>query len=240
MKKTILLSVAACFVACSIHANFGAGALGLKSELFPDENPSLNLPAGFNAKSTVVSSNRGGGVWEEGNMLFALGYGFPNFGKTLLKSTYIDETDAKITGFGPMHFRFEYALSETWGIGFSSNFNTYGIEYDYDDYNSLGQPVVYHWSEKITGINFLVRFNKHWAAGSKADIFSGTGLGYAYNKWTYKTDDPDYTNESWVFPIPVGFETTIGVRIFFTDNFAGYIEAGWAKSILQAGVCYKL
>lgn len=233
MKKINVLCIAGALFAGTLFAT------PLKTKKSP-------LKGEYKITDLSVAKKKKGGNWEEGNMIFCIGYGFPNFGKSLL-SAGEDPTisDWKATGFGPMHFRFEYALSETWGIGLSSNFNKFG--YDYNDvvttYDASGNPTgtaTYNYAYNWTSINFLVRFNKHWAAGSKADIFSGTGLGYNYRKISFKSDDPDAIEESFTNPIPVGFESTIGVRIFFTPNFAGYIEAGWAKDILQAGVCYKI
>lgn len=225
-------------------------------------NPVTKTPGlsfGYNpVQAKVVQMNNAfapkkkkGGVWQEGDMVFCLGYGFPNLGKSILKANEgIDgQTNYKATGFGPMHFRFEYALSETWGIGMSSNFNTFGDKWTESGTNSVyntttgnydNVPYSYDYSDKVTSVNILVRFNKHWAAGSKADIFSGTGIGYNLFKDTYKSTDPNSTNASFNFPIPVGFESTVGVRIFFSDNLGMYIEGGWAKDIIQGGVVYKL
>lgn len=233
MKKTHFLCAAVLFAGSLLATPI---SMKKKSPLIQDHKENISM----------MPKKKKGGNWEEGNMLFAIGYGFPNFGKSLL-SAGEDPTisDWKATGFGPMHFRFEYALSETWGIGLSSNFNKFG--YSYHDavatYDSVGNPngtATYEYDYNWTSINFLVRFNKHWAAGSKADIFSGTGIGYNYRKIAFKSDDPNAVEESFTNPIPVGFESTIGVRIFFTPNIAGYIEAGWAKDILQAGLCYKI
>lgn len=194
--------------------------------------------------SLSLAKKKSGGNWEEGNMIFCVGYGFPNIGKSLLKAeeSYLNY---KATGFGPMHFRFEYALSEQWGIGLSSNFNKFGYNYDEDvqtGTDGSGNPIYtrYNYQFDWTSVNFLVRFNKHWAAGSKADIFSGTGVGYNHRSIKWTTNDPNYTDDEIGQVLPIGFEWTIGVRIFFTPNIAGYIEAGWAKDILQAGLCYKI
>jgi hypothetical protein len=231
MKKLNAL----CIAAALLTGNLFAAPVSIK------KNPQL----GHNKISNLAfAKKKKGGNWEEGNMLFALGYGFPNFGKTLLTASE-DEINWKATGFGPMHFRFEYALSETWGIGLSSNFNKFG--YSYDDQSQTGvdangNPVytTYNYKYDWTAINFLVRFNKHWAAGSRADIFSGTGIGYNHRVIKYTSTDPNAVEESFDNILPIGFESTIGVRIFFTPNIAGYIEAGWAKDILQAGICYKI
>ena len=36
--------------------------------------------------------------------------------------------------------------------------------------------------------------------------------------------------------IPLGFESTIGLRYLFTDNIGAYMELGWSKSLMQFGV----
>lgn len=197
-----------------------------------------------NMRNALTPKKKKGGVWQEGDMLFAVGYGFPNMGKSVFKSaTGLD--NFKATGIGPMHFRFEYALSESFGIGLSSNFNKFG--YSYDDtwvtgYDVNGNPIntTYNYAYDWTALNVLIRFNKHWQAGSKADIFSGAGFGYSYRKIKFSSTDPDAIVTSYKNAIPVGFEWTIGVRIFFTDAFGAYVEAGYAKDIIQVGVCYKI
>jgi hypothetical protein len=240
MKQIFALCISCTLVIGGLKAN-PTHAFGARVGMNPTSN------AGFD-HSLNAPKKRKSGVWNEGNMIFALGYGFPNIGKTLLDASE-DQTDFKATGFGPMHFRFEYALSETWGIGLSSNFNKFGYKGSYtksvytgvdQQGNSVYVNKTYTEQYDWTAINFLVRFNKHWQAGSRADIFSGTGIGYNYRKVKFKSDDPNYVDEDFRNVIPIGFETTIGVRIFFTDNLAGYIEAGWAKDIIQAGLCYKL
>lgn len=231
MKKINVLCIAGALFAGSLFAN----PLNMKKAPIMGKSKVSDL---------TMAKKKKGGNWEEGNMIFCLGYGFPNFGKTVLQAGESD-LNWKATGFGPMHFRFEYALSEQWGIGLSSNFNKFGYSYDEQTqtgYDAQGNPIytMYNYKYDWTSINFLVRFNKHWAAGSKADIFSGTGIGYNHRSIKFSSTDPNYVDESLENLIPVGFEWTIGVRIFFTPNFAGYIEAGWAKDILQAGLCYKI
>ncbi|HET6991936.1 MAG TPA: hypothetical protein VFJ43_11460 [Bacteroidia bacterium] len=236
MKKTITLCVSALLLIGGLNAN---PVTKSKSLLF-----GYNQPAPSKIMiNALAPKKKKGGNWNEGDMLFAVGYGFPNMGKTLLKSA-TGVLNFKATGFGPLHFRFEYALSESFGIGISSNFNKFGWSDDYTGqvYNSTtGQydDVVYHETVDWTSVNFLVRFNKHWAAGSKADIFSGAGFGYNYRKYSYTSTEAGASG-SFKNPIPIGFEWTIGCRIFFTPNFIGYVEAGYAKDIIQVGIAYKI
>jgi opacity protein-like surface antigen len=182
-------------------------------------------------------------AFEEGSMAATLGYGFPNLGKSILSAGDYYE-DEKIFGVGPMHARFEYGLTDRFGIGVSINFATFGHTWNetYDVYNSttgLYTSTTYEYEEKVTSLAFLIRFNRHFEVSDKVDIFSGFGLGYNSWKATYSSNNPNDTNESISFPIPIGMEATLGVRFYFTDNIGAYIEAGWAKSIIQGGIAFK-
>lgn len=240
MKKTITLCISGLLMIGGLNANPVTRVTGRHFGYNPEQVRAINLTNAFAPKK------KKGGVWQEGDLLFALGYGFPNMGKSLMKAVEgTDISNFKATGFGPLHFRFEYGLSESFGIGLSSNFNKFGYSYDetwsvYNPTTSTYSDVIYNYKYDWTTINFLVRFNKHWAAGSKADIFSGVGFGYNYRKISFSTNDPDAIEESFTNPVPIGFEWTVGVRIFFTDNIAAYVEAGYAKDIIQAGLCYKI
>src|SRR5688572_25566869 len=70
-------------------------------------------------------------AFEEGVSVAQIGYGFPNLGKSLLTTT--DETDYKAFGFGPMHARFEYGITDTWGIGVSINVVSFGARWTQEE-----------------------------------------------------------------------------------------------------------
>ena len=181
-------------------------------------------------------------AFAEGTKVVSLGYGFPNLGKTVLK-VFDDEVGYKATGFGPIHARFEYGLTDKFGLGASVNFNTYGAEYNSTSSvwnGSSYQTITYKETFKATSISILVRFNKHWDLNDQVDVFSGIGVGYKYSGFKSTTDNPTGTQSLTISnPIPVGFEWTWGMRYFFTENIGAYIELGLAKSILQAGVTAK-
>jgi hypothetical protein len=199
-----------------------------------------------------TTNNANGQAFEEGTKVAALGIGFPNFAKTLLKTGETSNsnsssatTNYKATGFGPLHARFEYGLTDKFGIGLSINYNTYGATWNQstNSYNSntgLYTPGYYSYAIKGSSINFLIRGNRHWDVNDKVDIFSGFGLGYNSRTITYTSTDPNYNNNSIdVALFPVGFEWTVGMRYYFTENIGMYIEGGYAKDILQAGIVGK-
>ncbi len=187
-------------------------------------------------------------AFDEGTKVFSLGYGFPNFTKSVFKALSSSSTDGstKVTGAGPIHFRFEYGLSETWGIGASINFANAAWEDTYTGtvFNNVTQQnETKTFTDKWTrrALSALVRFNKHFPISDKADVFTGVGLGYNSVKNDYDSSNPDgiqFSVNNNLFP--VGFEWTVGMRYYFTDNIGAYVEGGLAKSILQFGLAIKL
>lgn len=184
-------------------------------------------------------TNSNAQAFEEGTKVVAIGYGFPNLGKSLFK-VGSDNEGYKATGFGPIHGRFEYGLTDKFGIGLSINFNSFGAKYSDPYYDYLtGTYLAYTNEFKYTSVNFLIRGNRHWDVNDKVDIFSGFGLGYNYAKATWKSSNTAFVDDTFDNIIPIGFEWTVGMRYYFSDNVGGYIEGGYAKSILQAGIVAK-
>jgi len=197
------------------------------------------LFVGLMTKTQNVSAQ----AFEEGVSVVQLGYGFPNLGKSLLTSG-TEDGDYKAFGIGPIHARFEYGITDRYGIGVSINMVSFGAKwtsegYTYDSNGFMTGTTTYDHKDKIGSWNILIRFNRHWDVNDKVDIYGGFGLGYNSWKWSHETNDPDYSDDSFSFPIPVGYEATVGLRYYFTDNIGAYIEGGWSKSLLQAGIAMK-
>lgn len=192
----------------------------------------------------VTKHGRGSDAFAEGTMVISAGYGFPNWGKTLFKA-FQDYTDYKVTGFGPLHAKFEYGLSDKIGLGASINYVAYGSTWNtsYLDYNpstGLYENKVYNEGWDVTSISFLARMNLHFATTDKLDPYWGIGVGYKATSLKWQTDYPgSSTSGTLSSPIPFGLETTIGMRYYFSDNIGAYLEMGIAKSIFQGGLALK-
>ena len=191
--------------------------------------------------AAAITNNINAQSFEQGTMVTTLGYGFPSFGKAWLNT--VDETtygNYNATGFGPLHFRFEYGVLDKLGVGLNVNFNTFGHEFDYETYDNNFDPITYTYSEKITAVNFIVHVKGHWVTNDKLDLYSGIGFGYSIWNYTSDSNDPYYNFDSFSSPIVVGIDITgIGLRYYFTDNIGAYAEVGYAKSIMQVGVAAK-
>lgn len=171
---------------------------------------------------------------KEGSMIVSAGYGWPNIGKYLLKAVNDGNTDAKTFGFGPIHARFEYVLTEKWGIGASINYASFGSSWSEMRTNGSSKSEI-----NANTINFLVRINRHYDVSKKVDIYWGAGVGYNNYTLEFKSDDPTAEKETLSSILPIGFESVFGLRYFINNNFALYTELGWSKSIMQGGIAYK-
>lgn len=200
-------------------------------------------PIGFKSlgNSTPKSIKIGGGDFEQGVMIFSLGYGTPNLTAWFLSG--FDNYDGyTVSAFGPLHAKFEYAATDEIGIGLSVNHVSTTI--NYQDNALSTSSAIYNYKFNISNTAFNVRINYHFLVENSLDLYTGVGFGYRIGSYKYSTNDPNFDagNASYngtVLP-PIGFETTIGMRYYFTELFGAYVEAGLAKSIIQGGLVLKL
>ena len=99
----------------------------------------------------------------------------------------------------------------------------------------------YMVSDKV-GIGASINFvNYHFVSNDNLDVYFGVGAGYRGGKTTYTSvpNDPDFSFDTKI-AIPVGMETTLGMRYFFTENIGAYTEIGLGKSLIQFGACFKI
>lgn len=196
----------------------------------------VSIVIGITVNSSVFA--RGSSAIETGNSFVSLAYGFPNLGAVVL-NTYEDYNAYSVSGIGPIHLKYDYALSDKISLGVSIGYVSFKAKwtYDYYDYNTFTtQAYDESWTGSSLGI--LARFNYHFATSEKLDPYVGLGAGY--NSWTFKfeSDYPGAIESSLVLP-PIGFEGGVGVKYFFSDNVGAYLELGYGKSLLQGGIAFK-
>ena len=211
-------------------------------ETHPMKNPCLHgvaLLATVAALATTTES-RAQAFDEETNSV-SVGYGFVTTLGSINDS--FGDKDTDYSELGPIYVKFEHAVSDNLGIGLNLAYTTNEWAYRYDaDSNSDGvNDKQYDATNKRVAWSALVRLNWHIGDNDRFDPYAGFGLGYRNSTWTYSTTDPS-GSESGVSiknPIALGMEFTIGARYFFTENIGAYLEAGAAKSVVQAGLAFK-
>lgn len=188
---------------------------------------------------TFSFSNLKAQAFEEGRSYASVGYGVAGFSGAFLNS-FFEGTDVVRRNFGPIYFKYEYAISEKLGVGLAvANVNnSYTASGTYFDNNGIARSYTEKLSRSNTSI--LARLNWHFGEDDRFDPYFGFGMGYRFGDWRYTISDPAAgDNETIPTIIPFGFELTTGARFFFTDNFGIYAEIGIAKSIGQFGITAK-
>lgn len=183
-------------------------------------------------------------AFSDGISVVSFGYGIPNLNKAILK-TFESYGNYKTSGFGPLHAKYEYALTDMFGLGLSASYASWGATWvqNYPVYNNTTMSYDnrnYEESFKGTSLALSLRYNVHFATGKKIDPYYGVGVGYKFNTYKYFSAYPDYVKPSTGAYFPVSFETTIGLRYLFSPDLGFYTEVGLSKSLIQAGLVGRL
>lgn len=188
--------------------------------------------------STIASAKGGGdGSFDKGTISVTAGYGYGLAGS--LFSAYDSYSDYTFSKLGPITARIEYGVSKKIGLGLSVNYSSYNVEWKQPGVYPSPSTTLYKAGFKGVGYSALLRMNLHFANGEKIDPYWGFGLGYRGGSYTFSSDDSHALNQSVKTLIPVGFETTIGLRYYFTPNIGAYAEVGLGKALAQVGVAFK-
>jgi len=179
-----------------------------------------------------ITTNINAQAFDKGKIIVSAGYGF-GLGGAVWK-TYEGYLNYSFSSLGPIHGKFEYGVSEKIGLGLSINYRSYKVAW------AVGTNNEYEAGWKGSSLSALARMNIHFGDSDKLDAYWGFGLGYRSNNFDYYTTYPnDPSVLTWKALVPIGFETTFGIRYYFTDNIGLYAEVGAAKSIAQAGLAVK-
>src|SRR3989344_8220441 len=89
-----------------------------------------------------VFSQSSGLAFEQGTSVINLGWGFGNLGMALFKS-FETEAGYKFKSMGPIHFRYEYGVSDKIGLVLSYNYVMFGAEWTHTDFDLNGNTVTY-------------------------------------------------------------------------------------------------
>lgn len=214
--KRILISMFALVIVFSANAtNFG---FGVKS------------PSKINSKNKTTQNY----TVEEGNFIFSVGFGAPNF----QKMTYNFNSDYLFWEgkfFGPFHIKGEYMISDRFGIGLSTNHVS-----SYAKYTATDGIDTISTSYDYRSTAFNIRVNWHFFNEKDFDMYAGGGIGYKVGYRELKSNDPLLDLDISSKVLPIGMEATIGARYFIADIVGIYVEFGLAKSLIQAGLTVKI
>jgi hypothetical protein len=138
---------------------------------------------------------------------------------------------------GPIYLKYERRLTKNSSAGL----NMYWMEDRYTlDYTDANNHTM-HVSENHIEYGALMRYNQFVFTGDNFEMYTGFGIGFRKHKGRLRDESNGvFILESVTPSFPFAFELVIGERLYFSDRFGVFVEAGFAKSVLQGGVCYRI
>lgn len=155
--------------------------------------------------------------------------------------TYSTPYNAFTKWWGPIHFRADQAVSNSFGIGIS--FNVAYMEAAWKTNYSSNPSKTYTKHLRVTAFSFLLRSWIHFVPNHPfIDPYFSFGFGYRWNDIQYNNGGDSYDDNAilYEFTFPLAFEASVGFRYYLTRNLALYMETGIAKSIINFGLTFKI
>jgi hypothetical protein len=210
----------------------------MKPSLFLVSIIILTLSSNFKAQDNSA--------FEKGTVVATVGYGFPDFYRTSVRTAYGSPyTSKKITGFGPLIVKGDYGIVKfKWGhsvgagivLGYSSTKATYSYyHYDY----SIPRTLI-TGTDVYSTITIGARGTYHFFTKEKIDCYASVGLGFNINSYSESTSGYNTNATGYVMRAPLASAFTVGIRYYFTKNIGVYAEVGWDMSVpMQGGLAIK-
>jgi opacity protein-like surface antigen len=170
---------------------------------------------------------------QKGQFTISAGYGAPSIIRSFLKINNKNK-QYEIMGYGPSMLKTDYMLTNKWSVGlnFSYSFSRLSwMDYGWDSTIKASRP--YEYGVEAEEFSLLIRSNYHFYNKKKIDAYvgAGFGLGRIY-LGTYTLAPQNQFSVGYSIPRPISFESTVGMRYYFTKHIGIYTEVGLGKSWL--------
>jgi hypothetical protein len=159
------------------------------------------------------------------------GYGFPNTDKIFLPE-YYEAYRAGSSQWGPITAALDYQFSRRMSIGVMVTRGSVSAPY-YDYFSSSTLPA---FTAKLDNWSFMLNMVRHIPVSLKAAPYMRMAIGI--NSWKDTYTDPDGNKvlvQSADLP-DIAYQAGIGVRLKMSKHTGFFIEAGYGKYVLQAGL----
>jgi len=183
---------------------------------------------------------------EKGDIIIDGYYGWPNLWSGILKAFYVTdlgtgESNVEVKSFGPAGGRFEYMVTEQFGIGLDVSYANSAITWGDSVLNSetwLNEYETYKVS--VPRFRIVPRFNYHFEQSEKIDLYGVFGIGYNGISYKFETSDDFWDHIEAKNLVPISYRLAVGVRFFMSDNIGINFEAGIGGPLLTGGISVKL
>lgn len=186
----------------------------------------------------------------QGAIVFSAYVGFPNIDKVLVQfivesaatEQSIEQSNLRISGFGPTGARGEYFVSERLSLGLDIAYTRVAVNFDGVKTDQNGNQVVYNYGLSSTKLGFLPYLNFHFVQTGAVDFFMHVGAGYKTRSLKSFSNDPSFIPASETGAVlPVAFRAGLGVRYFFTPFMGAHVNFGLGHSgLINTGLTFSL
>ena len=193
------------------------------------------ITAGLFTVGILFVNHSNAQVLPAGSALVEVHYGYPNLLTSLAKNLYVSSgsvVDLKISGIGPMGVRAEYLLTNVVGIGLEGNYVNTSITYD---------SAAFFYQIAINRVRVFPRMNFHFVQNSDmVDAYAIFGAGYHKVNYAFKTNDPNFIEETFPGWFPVAIRMGVGIRVFFAGLLGAGMEFGiGGGGLITVGLCLR-
>jgi hypothetical protein len=190
--------------------------------------------AGILSLGICSSFNSNAQAFEQEKSYGSVGYGFGNIGNIVLNA-YENNEGYNYSSLGPIFLKYEYAISDKFGIGASLVYLSGEAKFT----STNGASNTYNNTISRVGYNAMLRFNWHFGDHDMIDPYFGIAAGYRSNTWSSDFEDPNTEDLEVKTLNHLGLEATFGTRFMFHENLGAYVEVGLARAIFQIGLTGK-
>lgn len=167
---------------------------------------------------------------------FSVGYGYPNLDKNSLLEFYQDYRGSA-TQKGPVFASLDYRFNLTTSIGIMASYGK--VSAPYYSYNSTTQTQP-DFTGHLENTSVLLNLVRYMPVGSVVTPYVRTAFGI--NIWNQNYLDA--TGNKVVNGLPdlpaFAYQAGLGAKFNFGKQAGAFVEAGYGKYIVSAGLSFKL
>lgn len=167
---------------------------------------------------------------------FSLGYGYPNLDKNSLLDFY-QYYHGSVSQKGPVFGSLDYRFNRTTSVGAMVSYGK--VDAPYYGYNATaGAPSAF--SGHLENWSVLLNFVRYLPGSASVSPYMRTSFGV--NVWNQNYLDGTGTKVFTALPdLPVfAYQARLGVKFHFSQHAGAFLEAGYGKYIVSAGLSFKL
>lgn len=161
----------------------------------------------------------------------SVGYGFPNLDKYLLNDFYNYYTGST-SQTGPITATVDYHFNPRMAIGVMVNYAK--VSRSYNSYNTGEQS----FSGNLTNTAVLLNFTRYLGMSQKIQPYTRTAIGINTGQVKYISNDGSKVNGD-NDGTSLAYQVGLGAKFIITQHGGFFIEAGYGKYILSAGLTMK-